>query len=97
MEEEHMTAVYQLRKKDPSRDVVTFLVLNTPPGAVEGWCWILWESHQRQIVVFSGRGWGKTTESEWNKTFLPQIEGVSRKLKKLGSKVSESVVVSYAK
>ena len=36
MADEHMTAVYQLRKKDPSRDVVTFLVLNTPPGAIEG-------------------------------------------------------------
>lgn len=39
MAEEHMTAVYQLRKQDPTRDVVVFLILNTPPGAIEGRGW----------------------------------------------------------
>ena len=36
---EHMTAVYQLRKKDPTRDVNVFLILNTPSGAIEGRGW----------------------------------------------------------
>ena len=47
MAEEHQTAVYQLRKKDPSRDVVVFLVLNTPPGALEGRGWKDFGSHQK--------------------------------------------------
>jgi hypothetical protein len=32
MADEHLTAVFQLRKRDPTRDVCVFLVLNTPPG-----------------------------------------------------------------
>jgi hypothetical protein len=69
MADEHLTAVFQLRKRDPTRDVCVFLVLNTPPGAIEG------------------RGWGKTSAAEWNRTYLPQIDAVRSRFTTLGAKV----------
>ncbi len=69
MAEEHMTAVFQLRKKDPARDVCVFLVLNTPPGAIEG------------------RGWGSTSEADWNRTHIPQVDTIKSRFVSLGAKV----------